>query len=193
MWGDKSSLKNHFHSHVSLFWLSLGSFDFFFFFNTPEDELYHCEQKNSDFLMRLFTIKTLLLTLMPRNWSVESRDCSLVQIPPRSRQGNKQCQARTAGNALLHTQTLCKEWGSPLKCWGLGHFSKDHMLEHPPWGHPAQSTPGDTERGGRGALPARAGGARWSRGAAGDLRRGDGSTAGGSAGAGCAVSPAEAS
>lgn len=31
MWGDETSLKNHFYSHASLFWLSLGLFDFFSF------------------------------------------------------------------------------------------------------------------------------------------------------------------
>lgn len=33
MWGNKTSLKSHFHSHVSSFWLSLGLI--FFFFKYP--------------------------------------------------------------------------------------------------------------------------------------------------------------
>lgn len=41
MWGDKSSLKNHFHSHVSSSWLSLVLIFVWIFFNTPVDNLYH--------------------------------------------------------------------------------------------------------------------------------------------------------
>lgn len=76
--GDKSSLKNHFYAYVSLFWFSLGLFGFFLsiFFNTPVDKL--SLWTNSNILMRLFTINPLLLTRMTHNWSVWSRDCSLV-------------------------------------------------------------------------------------------------------------------
>lgn len=35
MWGDKTSLKSHFHSHVSSFWLTLGLIFVWFLFLIP--------------------------------------------------------------------------------------------------------------------------------------------------------------
>lgn len=58
----------------------------------------------------------------------------------------------------IFTHTLCKEGGFPLKFRGLEHFSKYHVLEHPPlhvrgipcWVTQHKPNLGNTERGGKG-------------------------------------------